>query len=200
MGGTDKGELRQKQVNEIYQAIGEFAVKFEEVCFSIQNCIIFLLEKEGLKKQSISQILTSGLTAGPLIDLFVSLTNESEKPMSELQKIIINNSAKRFIQLFEDRNKIIHNNWFIGYGNTQTTDYSEAHGLKYCKNKEGSNPKSVKFTAEDFKQLSEKCEDLINIFFWINISFFCYPDDNHMGVFQISPEGVVSIPAKNRRR
>lgn len=194
----DREGLRQEQVDEIHQTIGEFTVKFEEVCFSIQNCIFFLLEKEGLKKQSISQILTSGLTAKPLIDLFVSLVYETEKPISESKKIIIDNSAKRFRKLIEDRNMIIHNNWFIGYGNNQTTDYSRAIGFKYDKNSKGSNFKSVKYTANDFKKLSENCEELINIFIWINHAFFCFPGLMH--VFQISPEGEVSIPAKSRRR
>lgn len=76
MDQLERQERWKKDTDVLYRAIGEFVVTFEHACYAIQDCIIFLLHKEGLRNQAAAQIMLAGVTADPIRTLFESLVGE----------------------------------------------------------------------------------------------------------------------------
>jgi len=76
MNDEDKKLLHATQCGEIYMAYGEFCVRFERLSDRISSSIATLLLTEGLTNYNIANILLSGLTANPLVELYNSLLNE----------------------------------------------------------------------------------------------------------------------------
>jgi hypothetical protein len=108
-------------------------VKFEHACHAIQFGIIGLLACAGLQNQGVAQIIVAGLTAEPLRKLFQSLVAQSQI-LNDNEKKILNIMLKRFQELTNERNDIIHSMWFVGWGDENTTDFSQVKGMKYHKN------------------------------------------------------------------
>jgi hypothetical protein len=165
-------ELRDSQTEELYRVIGKFVVKFEHVCHSIQIAIIFMLHQAGLQdqKQRVAHVILAGQTAEPLKSLFSSLVAETQS-LDDSDKKIVANAVKRFELLTERRNEIIHSTWFIGWGNSETTDFSTATGFKYHKNKQGGAVKSFAKTVDDFSTLIDEASELAQIFHRLNGCF-----------------------------
>ena len=138
-------------------------MKFEHACHAIQFGIIGLLACAGLQNQGVAQIIVAGLTAEPLRKLFQSLVAQSQI-LNDNEKKILNIMLKRFQELTNERNDIIHSMWFVGWGDENTTDFSQVKGMKYHKNKSGAVFKSFAKTVNNFRELSKKAETL-EVFF-----------------------------------
>jgi len=158
----------EEEINEAYRSIGQFVVKFEQVCYSIIICIKSILENCGLNNQDISHILISGLTAEPLRALLESLVNETLQLNLE-EENIFKDLLKRFQNLIKERNIAVHSMWFIGWGNDKTEDFSKAVGFKYHKNKKGSAPIASDKKPEDFDSLSKEADLLFGLFHRLNV-------------------------------
>lgn len=191
MDKKERQTRRLKDTAELYQAIGEFVVKFGFACDSVQTCIVFILNNAGLTDQRISQILLAGLTAEPLRMLFDSLVGQTQM-LNDKEREIIRNVLNRFQKLIEERNDILHSTWFIGYGNRETTDFSKAHGMKYHKNSKGAVVKSPRMTAADFSKLSIEAKSLADIFNRLNACFI--GGESVEKNFVVSRDGFVSVP------
>ncbi len=180
----------ERDTDKLYRAIGEFLVKFESVCDAIQRCIMGLLQQGGLRDQRVSQILLAGMTAEPLRTLYASLVAQTQT-LTEDDRIISSNAVSRFQKLIEERNDIVHSTWFIGYGNEDTVDFSQAHGLKFHKNKNGLAIKSFGRKAEDFQVLSEEAQSLFDIFIRLyGCMLIGLPLEKN---FHVSADGRVSV-------
>ena len=189
MNEEQRKKRRKKGIDDLYRAIGEFAVKFESVCLSIQTCIVLIFDRAGLRHQKITQILLAGLTADPLRTLFESLVAQTQT-LNKKEHKILKNVLNRFQKLTEERNDILHSTWFIGRGNESTTDFSEAAGMKLHKNKSGAVVKSFRKKAEDFHKLSNEAEALAKIFQRLDV-FFLYGYAIEK-IFVVSNDGHVS--------
>ncbi|HPD60476.1 MAG TPA: hypothetical protein PKV48_01780 [Thermodesulfobacteriota bacterium] len=191
MDEKERQDRRLKDTAKLYQAIGEFVVKFELACLSVQTCIVFILHNAGLTDQRISQILLAGLTADPLRMLFDSLVAQTQK-LNDKERKIIKNALNRFQKLTEERNDIVHSTWFIGYGDRETTDFSKASGMKYHKNGKGAVVKSFRRTAADFSKLSIEAKSLADIFGRLD---GCFEGGHSVEKnFVVSRDGFVSAP------
>ena len=179
-------------MDALYRAIGEFVVKFEHACFGVQLCIVFLLDRAGLRDQRVTQILLAGVTAEPLRALFQSLVAQTQT-LNDREKKMVENALNRLQRLTFERNDIVHSTWFVGAGNDTTTDFSEAIGMKYHKNKEGAAPKSFNRTASDFEMLTAEADELAQVFLRLNGCFVGgFSVERN---FVLSADGRVSIPA-----
>lgn len=102
----------QKFVNRIYAPLGKFIVDFENLCQSMRIVCIKAFAKNGLQKGELAEITFAGLTASPLLDVYVSLTSEAftldASQMEELKQI-----KKRTQSLITTRNKAIHSKWTL---------------------------------------------------------------------------------------
>ncbi len=184
-------EIWKKDTDEFYRAVGEFVVKFELVCSAIQGCITFILHMAGLQQQNITQVLLAGATAEPLRTLLESLVAETQKLNKNEQKIL-KNALNRFQTLTSQRNDMIHSTWYVGYGNENTTDFSEASGIKYHKNKDGVATKLLTKKADDFHCLSKEAESLASIFSRLNGCFMLGSSIEKN--FVVAANGQVAIP------
>lgn len=189
---TDERKRRWKQdTDELYRAIGEFVVKFEYTCHTIQTSIVFLLGRAGLTDQRIAQILLAGLTADPLRGLLQSLVAQTQS-LSEKEQAILKNAFDRFQKLTERRNDVVHTTWAVGWGSEDQADFSEAAGMKFHKNKTGAAIKVFRRNTDDFKALSSEAEALSGIFFRLNGCFtFGFAIEKN---FVVSADGRVSEP------
>jgi hypothetical protein len=175
----------------LYRVIGEFVVTFELACHAIQICIVSLLNSAGLTNQRVTQIVLAGLTAEPLRTLFESLVGELVQ-LSESERKIIKDTVNRFQKLAQTRNDIVHSTWFIGYGNGSETDFSEASGHKFHKDKSGAVIKSFQRKAGDFTALTSEAQGLADIFQRLNGCFVMGRSVEKN--FVVSEHGHVSVP------
>lgn len=191
MNQDERDKKRKKDTDELYRSIGEFIVNFEHVCHAIQLGIVFILKKSGLRDQKISQIILAGMTADPLRTLFESLVGETQE-LNDNENKILKNILNRFQELTSQRNDIVHSTWFIGWGNEETVDFTNASGMKYHKNKSGSVTKSFSQKAEDFDNLAHEAVLLLKIFLRLH---HCFVGDYKIEKnFVISADDVVSVP------
>lgn len=193
MNESERRERRKNDTDELYREIGEFVVKFEHVGHAIQTGIIFLLDGAGLHNQNVTQILLAGLTAEPLRTLFESLVAETQQ-LNTNEQVIVKDALNRFQKLTQNRNDIVHSIWFIGWGNEQSTDFTDASGIKFHKDMKGAKVKSFKRKAADFAKLSEEAESLVEIFRQLHGCFVggFRVEKN----FVISTDGHVSVPPR----
>ena len=171
MNADGRSEQSKKDANELYRGIGEFVVEFEHVCSNVQGFIIVLLQHAGLRDQAISHILLAGITADPLRTLLESLIRET-RTLKDVEEKILTDGVKRFQELTQARNDIVHGTWFIGYGNKETIDFSKASGVKLHKNKSGAAVKRLNSTAKEFGVLTKEAAALRNIFFGLQACLF----------------------------
>lgn len=164
MKTEERKQKLDRQTNELYASLGQFTVKFEHVCFAIENCIVAILGHEGLHSQKVARILLAGITADPLRALFQSLYAEINKDQATDEVKIIKDILARFQKLTQDRNNIVHGKWFIGWASEQDTDFSKANGIKLDKNSSGFNPKNFPYTLDDFNNFIKEAEELGKIF------------------------------------
>ncbi len=162
MNEEERLKIRDLQTGELYANIGEFVVKFEHVCQAMQSAITFMMHGQGLQNQQVANILLAGYTADPLRTLFESLIGELVNSNDNERKII-KNILSRIQKLTENRNDVVYNTWFIGWGNEQTQDFSEAPGHRLHKNKQGATLKAFKYKAEDFSAFVEEAEKLSSL-------------------------------------
>lgn len=162
MNEEERVKTRDLQTRELYANIGEFIVKFEHVCCTMQKAIMFMIHGQGLQNQQVANVLLAGYTADHLRTLFESLIGELINPNDKERKII-NNIISRVQKITEKRNDVVHGTWFIGWGNETTQDFSEALGYKLHKNKQGAALKSLKHKVEDFSTLVEEAEKLFSL-------------------------------------
>jgi len=162
MNEEERLKVRDLQTGELYANIGEFVVKFEHLCHAMQTSITFLMHGQDLKNQQVANILLAGYTADHLRTLFESLIGELVK-INDNEKKIVKNIFSRIQKLTERRNDVVHSTWYIGWGNEQTQDFSEAPGHKLHKNKQGAALKAFNYKAEDFLELVEEAEKLSSL-------------------------------------
>ena len=150
---------RSTQTSELYANIGKSIVEFEHLCRAMQSAITFILQRQGLQNQHVTNILLAGLTASPLQSLLESLIGELVE-LNDNEKKIVKNIFSRIQKIIERRNNIAHSTWFIGYGSRATEDFSETSGFKLHKNKQGSKSKIFNYKAADFLDFSKEAKKL----------------------------------------
>ena len=152
--------------NEIYSSYGRFAIKFENLCEELRFCILFHLEKYGLKQQSLTHLMISDLTAYQLISknrgIIAFVYKDNQEIINHLDPFF-----KALLNLNEKRNFIIHGNWNI------KQDYdTEGNRIDNSEMMEGSKRKIIKdgvryenviYGQDEFNELSEKLITAIKI-------------------------------------
>jgi len=99
----------------------------------------------------------------------------------------------QFQLIINQRNDVIHSTWFIGYGNDQTTDFSNASGYKHKRSKTGAGVKSFDVSPSHFDSLANQAEELAKLFLRLNGCFaFDHSISNN---FKIDENGNVYSPA-----
>jgi len=148
-----------EQTEDLYAAIGHFAVEFEHVCNYLRIIIMTILSKEGLGNEKVMQILLSDLTAEPLRSLVSSLISETQQ-LSEADRKIVSKILTSVQDLTKNRNDVLHGTWFIGWGFSSDTECKTAPGIKFKKDKGGVATKTFNWTVEEFNALTGNASTL----------------------------------------
>lgn len=102
----------QEFSNRLYAPLGRFIVNFENVCDAMRITCISIFNRHGLQKSELAELTFAGLTASPLLDIYISLISEAftfnKKQMVELNRI-----KERTQKLITIRNKTIHSTWVL---------------------------------------------------------------------------------------
>lgn len=193
MNEDERQKKLKEQSDELYRSYGEFAVKFEHVCYAIHTAMVFMLQMEGLKNQKVAQVLLAGHTADPIRSLFSALVAETQS-LDQTDKKILDSVLKRFQVLTEKRNDVIHGAWFIGWASATDTDFSVAPGYKHHRSNKGAASKTFRYSPADFQGLANEAEALAAIFQRMKGCFlFGYDVSKN---FCVDENGQVSIPQK----
>ncbi|BAY14015.1 hypothetical protein [Calothrix sp. NIES-2098] len=181
-------EENTKEINDLYCAIGEFVIEFEQVCFAISMNISITLLANGLENANIGHIFLAGMTASPLGEIFSSLIPEV-KNLDQQEKTIVKQIFSRFQALFQKRNDIIHATWFLPL-NANSMEFETANGIKFHKSKKGFEIKNLKYTVKTFKELTAEAKTLRAIFYRLGVCI--YDDYDIKDNFFIDADGNVS--------
>jgi hypothetical protein len=106
-------EKHEEQIDELMKSLGKFVVEFERVCATVRHLIIFTFQREGLKNQSLSQVVVGNKAAAELRFLFGALYSELRDQDDDDRKIV-NSLLNRFDKLSTKRNILLHSEWFLG--------------------------------------------------------------------------------------
>lgn len=182
-----------QQTKDIYSTIGEFAVQFEHVCHYMKLIIMTILAKEGLTNERVLHVLLADYTAEPLRGLVLSLLNETHN-LSQADKKIVEWILNRVQKLTGKRNDVIHGTWFIGWAHYEDTEFKDAPGIKFHKNKKGASTKNFKWQEESFSSLTAEAINLWNLLVRLN---GCLAGNFQIEKnFIVSPKGEVQLPKK----
>ena len=172
--------------HDLYAAIGKFSVEFEQLCFEIQNTIITILSREGLRNDNVMKILLAGDTAEPLRQKLFALLPETVR-LNDQEKKILKNMFSRIQELINLRNDMLHSTWCIGWIEEPIEMASSAKGQKYDKNKNGANTKEFDFKVSDLNLLTEKAVRLKSLIIRLKVCLsakisiennFCFTEEN----------------------
>ena len=124
--------VRLAQVNEIYQALGQFLVEFSRMVHSMETNLHFAVGGD----QQLLMAVTVELTAYPLAQAWRSVMTKATDISDDDRKVLSGLRAE-IGDLIELRNNWMHGTWFVGYGNETTTDWSKAALSRFKNTKEG---------------------------------------------------------------
>ncbi|MCM3903661.1 MAG: hypothetical protein ND866_18325 [Pyrinomonadaceae bacterium] len=161
MQEKERQEKYKAQTEELYAAIGRFAVKFEHVCHAMADTIFWCLHFDGLRKEGMANAVLAGLTADPLRKMFGAVLAEAREN-NEQDKKTIEGVLKRVQKLTESRNNVIHRTWFVGWASSQQEDFSSVSGWKFENTKKGSEFRPLKYSVAEFNELSAEADELTN--------------------------------------
>ena len=156
-------QLMQEHAANQYEQIGRFVVHFEHVCFCLRFGITFVFIDQGLRNQSLSRILIDNrfMTAGPLIEAHDAIMTEIGFRDDPVQKEVLDQVSKEFHALIEERNKVVHGLWMIGWGRADDPDISKIAGhIGRPSKREGMRYQELPKSAEEIAQLVERAQKL----------------------------------------
>lgn len=193
-------EKYENQTKEIYRAIGQFAVKFEEMCYAMRNTILYIFQNDGLKTQSLAQGMMAYHPAKLLADVFVAMVVEVRKDNQDDMEIIrkVKSQLEKFIV---KRNDVIHSMWFVGWASLEQDDFSTATSATHKRTIRGVEFKHTIGDVPYFDNLSAEADKLINIIknidgclmskkqfsHKLNISTIICPDGNNKKIVIVQP-------------
>jgi hypothetical protein len=188
MEEKDRQEKHAIQTEELYAAIGRFAVKFEHVCHVMSSTIVLALQSDGLRTQSLANAVSAGLTADPLRKIFGAILAEARDD-DENDKKIITNVLTRVQRLTERRNDVIHRTWFVGWASLEDQDFAGASGFKFVNTNKGVEFRDISYTVSVFDDLSAEADELSDII--QRMSGCLMLGKRYYDNFKIDPDGTV---------
>lgn len=182
----------EEQTEDLYAAIGRFAVEFEHICNYLRQITCVILAKEGLRNDNVMEILLVSLNAEPLRTLALSLIAATIR-LSELDKEIVSKIMDAVQAMIKKRNQVIHATWFVGWLWNEEMENTVAPGLKIKRTKTGVTTERYEWTADDFNNLAKDAKRLGGLLARLNNCFVGnFKVQNN---FAIDERGIVAATA-----
>ncbi len=153
----------QKQTQELYAAVGKFAVKFEHVRHAMDEAIILALYKNGVSNQNIALSLIAPMSAEQLRQAWESVIYEATESLTDDERKLVHSVSIRIQQLITDRNNILHRTWFVGWASSADEDFSSTSGYKVKNTGKGVEFKVENYTVANFDNHSAVADELANL-------------------------------------
>ena len=163
MAVESRQELHARQTAEQYEQIGRFVVEFERICAAIRLGIVFALQRDGLRNQSLAQVLINNkfMSALPLRDAHDAIMTETGARDDPIQKEVLDQASGEFHDLINVRNEIVHGHWMIGWASTDDPDFSEIGGSKgNPSKKKGMQYTRLPKSVEEISDLVERASSV----------------------------------------
>jgi hypothetical protein len=177
-------------VREIYSLLGEFFVEFQFLCFSIRSGISMIVDVEGQTHSGIASLLTTGMTASPLLSAFRSIAQEMHS-LNDFESLVLSKTYKRANQLIERRNELMHATWLTIkrdgvdiFGPTIRASYSKH-------TKSGVTFSSIISEPDEFRILIKECIEVQGLVFQIATSLMNELDFG--ACFTENSDGIISL-------
>jgi hypothetical protein len=171
--------LRREQIDVIHLALGRYLDEFEQTIFNIRReCVALtsLLHEPSnhLIQQRLMQVVFNhrGMTADNLFRIYEGLVgeivNDQQMKISNETKEAIVGSLRSVNKLFNDmtetRNNFVHGTWFIGWGNSATSDWSEASLLRVSVKQAGAEHTLRLIDPKAIDACTIKCKETNSLF------------------------------------
>ena len=149
---------KEKEINDLYTAIGRCTVKFEHTLHAVTELICQnYLPK--VKSSGTYEVMFVEMTAGQIISLYHRLTLLHLAGDSLILDLSIELS-KLLKNLNAERNKVIHSIWFVGDYCFGKKDFSEVKGVFPKINRNTYTAQETHVTKEYFDELSLQADIL----------------------------------------
>lgn len=160
----------KKRNKEMMATFGEFVYNFEFLCLSLKKAITEILRRNGLKNETLVEILVHDSTGAPLIKYFQASLQEAFKLQGKTDVEILKTLKTKLNDANELRNDLVHSGWVIGYG-IEKGDKDLAIGIRSKVYAQGLSAVGHIYETEDFREASEHLETLEGIVrkIWKNI-------------------------------
>ena len=135
-----------------------------------------------VKGPSLTNILIDNrfMTAVPLIEAHDAIMTEIGFRDDPVQKEVLDQVSKEFHALVDERNKIVHGLWMIGWARSDDPDFSKISGhIGRPSKREGMSFQELPMSAEEIVQLVERARKLGDLL--MHIHAFLTPQSTKEG-------------------
>jgi hypothetical protein len=144
----------------VHEAIGRFVVAFELVFAQLRAACRLMLERSGLKNQSLADIVFARTGAAELTELAGAMYKEF-RPGDLEGAAALKPILKRMDNLRERRNTLLHAAWTLGIPNEQGTIEDAAYALTFGRSREhGRTIREMALRPADFDELTTEATNL----------------------------------------
>lgn len=174
---------------ELYALLGEFLVKFQELCFGLRVGIMFMDDNTGERDGRVTQALTIEMTAGALLKSYNAIAR-SMRELTEFESTVLSKIYDRAIKVIEKRNEMIHGEWFVvnredfPYAMPPISAKSERHS------KQGIRSTSLSVDAKYLHSIIDECYEVSQL---VGTAWLCFmPKGDFRSSFILNQNGSLS--------
>jgi hypothetical protein len=144
---------------QFYESVGRFAVAFEDFCNTMSNAIRSALEVKGLIDYKMQDVILSDMSAYQLKTLLQNITGVVIE-QSDVNIEICKKIFKEVTGLIEERNEIIHSNWFILEVSDENTTSLDISAERVKANARGETVRIKEIAIGELEDACKRCHDL----------------------------------------
>ena len=178
MTPEERTRIYTEQTTSIYAGIGEFTTAFELMVDAMRRSLLFLWTRHANVDERLFHPALAGLTADPIAQVHLAtfataidlMDNEAaEKEVGQKVLVDIHRQLKDLIQ---QRNKIQHGTWQVGWAAVDDTDFSVASWGKTVNTKTGARHDSDQYTREVLDMVIDRCREVTDLINRVSLFLF----------------------------
>lgn len=157
---AEEAEYLQLHSDKVYTVIGEFIIKFENLCHNLDWLSERILEISGLDNKRVQEVIlnSANSTAGQKLELARKLYKAAfEKDYQNANELIFSKIG----EIIKERNRLIHSSWNFGHDeNSGEFGIFSSKPVKGASKKEIAVHKMEKTFSKDIADLTKRVSPL----------------------------------------
>lgn len=163
--------IYENNVKKQYEALGRFVEAFELLVRELRiGCMQLIVLKEEADDDLLQIVFHhQALTAKPMFEIFralivqtVSSHRHRRHKHLDLYQGLLSHISKRFVDLTNTRNNLLHGTWLMGGRSSQDPNAEKFHLSKFTASKQGlKRLEDLPRTATDLSGLTTECTELM---------------------------------------